>query len=76
LDISDNGPGLPEKVRPMLFEPFCSFGKTQGTGLGLAICRQVVESHGGKISAPACKAGTLFSIIIPKNYAQGMSPEN
>lgn len=69
IEVADNGPGLPESARPLLFEPFCTVGKTQGTGLGLAICKQVVEAHGGSICAPERTNGAAFSISLPKSAA-------
>jgi CheY-like chemotaxis protein len=54
VEVADSGPGIPDKVKTRLFEPFAQaytsiarlFG---GTGLGLAICRQLVELMGGTI---------------------------
>ncbi|HPN45252.1 MAG TPA: ATP-binding protein [bacterium] len=49
VEISDNGTGIsgnPEEI----FNPFFTT-KTQGTGLGLAVSRNIIEKHGGKISA-------------------------
>ncbi|MFZ0792058.1 MAG: HAMP domain-containing sensor histidine kinase, partial [Chromatiaceae bacterium] len=51
--VSDNGPGIPEAERRLVFEKFrqsASGGeKPVGTGLGLPICRQIVENFGGSI---------------------------
>ncbi|MBV9310438.1 MAG: PAS domain S-box protein, partial [Solirubrobacterales bacterium] len=48
--VSDTGPGLTPEILTQLFEPFVST-KKQGMGLGLSICREIVESHGGKLEA-------------------------
>ncbi len=68
IAISDNGPGIPERLHTKLFDPFFTtkpIGK--GTGLGLSISHQiVVERHHGKIvcfSKPG--KGTEFVIEIP-----------
>ncbi|MEB3828922.1 GAF domain-containing sensor histidine kinase [Phormidium sp. CCY1219] len=68
IRISDNGPGIPERLRSRIFEPFFTtkdIGK--GTGMGLSISYQiVVEKHGGQfdcISQPG--QGTEFAIEIP-----------
>ena len=37
LEVSDNGPGMPDEVRSRLFQPFTTSNKTSGIGLGLAI---------------------------------------
>ncbi len=47
--IEDNGPGIPEELRPRLFQPFATAGKKNGIGLGLALSRQTVLAHGGDI---------------------------
>lgn len=66
ISISDNGPGVPEAIRNMLFEPFVTSGKKDGTGLGLSIVRKVVESHGGKVGyRTETGKGTAFVITLP-----------
>ena len=68
IAISDNGPGIPEKVKKQIFDPFFTtkpIGK--GTGMGLSISYQIiVEKHGGKLecfSNP--NQGAEFVIQIP-----------
>jgi two-component system nitrogen regulation sensor histidine kinase NtrY len=48
IQVSDSGPGIPEEVQPMLFEPYFST-KKEGTGLGLAIAKRIVNDHDGYI---------------------------
>ncbi|UWQ13833.1 HAMP domain-containing histidine kinase [Aliiroseovarius sp. M344] len=48
LDVSDTGPGVPEHLKPRIFQPFVT-GKADGTGLGLALCQRLVEEMGGEI---------------------------
>lgn len=71
FSVTDTGPGIPEKIRDTLFEPFVTHGKSRGTGLGLAITRRVVEQHGGTIRF-ACVPGlgTTFIITLPVGAAQ------
>ncbi|MBW4519248.1 MAG: amino acid permease [Scytolyngbya sp. HA4215-MV1] len=68
ISIIDNGPGMPEKVRSQLFNPFFTTKPSgKGTGLGLSISYQiVVEKHGGSlrcVSEPG--QGTEFQIELP-----------
>ncbi len=66
IEVSDNGPGIPEAVRDRLFEAFQSAAKPGGTGLGLAISRELAEAHGGSLSVrDSSEAGTSFSVVIP-----------
>lgn len=66
LEVEDSGAGIPEEVRPRLFEPFFSTKEDGGTGLGLAISRRIVEEQGGSIEAvPGEERGTLFRVRLP-----------
>ena len=66
IDVTDNGPGIPETVRDRLFEAFQSAAKPGGTGLGLAISRELAEAHGGSLSVRDSSAqGTCFCVVIP-----------
>ena len=65
IDISDNGPGIPEKVRARLFQPFAGSARPGGSGLGLAIARDLARAHGGDIELVDSTAqGTRFRITI------------
>ncbi len=66
IELSDNGPGIPENVLGDIFTPFATFGKSGGTGLGLAIARQIIDAHNGSISVESSEKGTKFKIIIPE----------
>ncbi len=65
IDIIDNGPGIPNRIRATLFQPFHHSGNG-GAGLGLAISRELLEAHGGTIElVTSDKNGTHFRIILP-----------
>ncbi len=71
IEVSDNGPGIPEDNLLDVFErfyserPLAQFG--EHSGLGLAISRQIVEAHGGMISARNTEAdGALFTVKLPQ----------
>lgn len=65
VGIVDDGCGIPEKERDIIFELFYTT-KTTGIGLGLAIARKIIEQHGGSIGLKENMAqGTSFEILIP-----------
>lgn len=64
--VSDTGPGLPEKAREHLFEPFTGSARKGGTGLGLAIARELACGHGGDLVLVKSDAeGTTFRLELP-----------
>jgi len=65
LSVADTGSGVPEALRPRMFEPFAS-GRPEGTGLGLAQVREAAEAHGGRVRALHRPDGTTVEIIIPR----------
>ena len=66
IEISDTGPGIPEKDIPRIFDPFFST-KEKGTGLGLAIVYNIVQKHYGKISVSSAPGkGTTFTLLLPE----------
>jgi signal transduction histidine kinase len=65
LQVADTGPGLPERARAHLFEPFQGSARRGGTGLGLAIAAEVVRAHGGEIQLVSGTIGATFRIVIP-----------
>jgi PAS domain S-box-containing protein len=67
LEVSDNGPGVPEALRGRIFEPlFTTKAPNSGTGLGLALCHRIVTSHGGRISLEANPGvGARFVVRLP-----------
>ncbi len=71
LEVSDNGPGIPEQVRARLFEAFQSSARSGGTGLGLAIAAELVRAHGGDIKLKSTgESGTTFLVTIPDSVAE------
>jgi signal transduction histidine kinase len=65
IELSDTGPGIPEKARAHLFEAFQGSTRTGGTGLGLAIAAELVRAHGGEIKHIEGTIGATFRISIP-----------
>jgi len=69
IRVGDTGPGLPERTKERLFQPFQSVRKG-GTGLGLAIAAELVRGHGGRLELLRSDSeGTEFMIHLPKELA-------
>jgi two-component system nitrogen regulation sensor histidine kinase GlnL len=64
VTIQDNGPGIPEDIRPHLFDPFVTT-KVNGTGLGLALVAKIVGNHGGVIEFDSQNGRTAFRVLLP-----------
>jgi signal transduction histidine kinase/sugar lactone lactonase YvrE len=70
IHIADNGSGMDEKSLQKLFSPFERFhANTKGTGLGLYMIKQIVESHGGTITATSEGLGKGATFIISMKKA-------
>ncbi|MGI8790198.1 MAG: sensor histidine kinase [Actinomycetota bacterium] len=69
LEISDEGPGIPDDKRGALFDAFSRIEQTttgqEGVGLGLFVVSQVVAAMGGHIDLASSSHGTTFTISIP-----------
>ncbi|MGA8423695.1 MAG: HAMP domain-containing sensor histidine kinase [Pseudolabrys sp.] len=65
IEVSDTGPGVPEKARAHLFQAFQGSARAGGIGLGLAIAAELVRAHGGEIRLVPGTIGATFSISIP-----------
>jgi two-component system OmpR family sensor kinase len=72
LAVLDDGPGVPEELRPAVFDRFThgggrrSEGSGGGTGLGLAIVSAVAEAHGGSVSLDSRPGATVFGVRLPR----------
>jgi two-component system, NtrC family, nitrogen regulation sensor histidine kinase GlnL len=62
--VTDNGAGIPEDLRPHLFDPFVTT-KRNGTGLGLALVAKVIDDHGGVIEFDCQPRRTVFRVFLP-----------
>ena len=65
IEVSDTGPGVPEKAVAHMFQAFQGSTRPGGSGLGLAIAAELVRAHGGDIRLVPGTIGATFSITIP-----------
>ncbi len=66
IEVSDNGPGIPDEVKAKIFTPFFSTKKKKGTGMGLAVVSQIVRSHGGTTTVESEPGkGATFRVTLP-----------
>jgi|GEM_PF-635771 len=66
LSVDDNGPGIPDDVKPHIFDPFYTTkGSRDGTGLGLSLTRQIVLRHAGSIEVDSIPGRTRLRVSLP-----------
>ena len=72
VSVSDDGPGVPEEIRPSVFERFTRADVSRvrqaggsSTGLGLAIVAAVVNAHGGHVALESLPGRTTFTVRVP-----------
>ncbi len=67
VSVSDTGRGIAPENLPRLFEPFFTTkARGLGSGLGLSICRDIVQSHGGRIEVQSTpEKGSRFTVYLP-----------
>ncbi|HEY3919190.1 MAG TPA: ATP-binding protein [Stellaceae bacterium] len=73
VTVADNGDGIPEDIRPHLFDPFVST-KHNGSGLGLALVAKVIGDHGGVIEFDSQPRRTVFRVYLPVAPPVGITP--
>jgi PAS domain S-box-containing protein len=75
VTVTDTGIGVPEREMPRLFERFYRIENTrsrsnEGSGIGLALVQELIQLHGGTITATSTEgAGTTFTIRLPFGHA-------
>jgi signal transduction histidine kinase len=81
LEVSDDGPGVPERLGEQIFARFvrgagpADVASGSGTGLGLAIVRAVATSHGGGVEAGASRdRGARFTVSLPLGTTSSAAP--
>jgi two-component system, NtrC family, nitrogen regulation sensor histidine kinase GlnL len=64
IEVEDNGVGVPEHLKPHLFDPFVTT-KRNGSGLGLALVAKIIGDHGGIIECDSEPKRTIFRVLLP-----------
>lgn len=75
VEIIDDGPGLPQKIRADIFDPFVS-GRENGTGLGLALVSKIISDHNGWISVDSVPGRTVFRLSLRRAPRDTVEEEN
>jgi len=65
LTVSDDGPGIPQRVQARIFERFYTANASGGSGLGLAIARELAQRMDGRIEIASSKRFTAFTLDLP-----------
>jgi signal transduction histidine kinase len=79
ITVSDNGVGIAPEVLPTIFEMFAQDARdsalsNSGLGIGLAVVRELVQAHGGTVTATSAGKGlgSQFVVALPLNGATAM----
>jgi len=70
VSVRDNGRGVPDEMRPHLFDAFVT-NKPTGTGLGLALVAKIINDHGGAVEYDSEPGRTVFRVMLPLQAPQG-----
>jgi signal transduction histidine kinase len=75
--VTDNGMGMPQKVRRKIFRSFFTTKDPCGTGIGLMMTKMIVDQHGGQIDVQSRKGtGTEVVIRLPARTEPGDGPDS
>jgi signal transduction histidine kinase len=69
LTVSDEGPGIPQRVQKRIFERFYTAESAGGSGLGLAIASELAQRMKGEITISSSRRFTAFTLDLPPGPA-------
>jgi PAS domain S-box-containing protein len=70
--VGDEGDGIPEANRELVFSRFWQGGSKSGTGIGLFLVRGIVEAHGGTVRVGEHPSGgAVLEVVLPTGDARG-----
>ena len=71
IEVSDDGPGIPESEQPLVFQRFyrgANHHQTEGVGIGLYLVRQIAQGQGGYVKLRSHPGqGSTFSLFLPRS---------
>jgi two-component system, OmpR family, sensor kinase len=74
LTVSDDGPGIPQRIQGRIFERFYTADSAGGSGLGLAIARELAQRMQGRVSIASSKRFTAFTLDLPPAHPRQPLP--
>jgi two-component system, OmpR family, sensor kinase len=74
LTVSDDGPGIPQRIQGRVFERFYTADSAGGSGLGLAIARELAQRMQGRVSIASSKRFTAFTLDLPPAHPRQLPP--
>ena len=73
--VSDSGPGIPQEIRPLIFDPyFSSYQSGRGLGFGLTKARIIAQMHGGDVTLDESARETTFVVELGYSSGSGSIP--
>jgi len=80
VTIADTGTGVPQELKPKIFEPFVTTKETTGTGLGLWVSAEIIRKNGGLVRLRTCvapgRSGTVFMVFLPQEHRTAAEAES
>jgi signal transduction histidine kinase len=74
LTVSDDGPGIPQRVHDRVFERFYTGDSSGGSGLGLAIASELAQRMEGRIAISSSRRFTAFTLDLPPGATESPLP--